>query len=93
MIKLDEDTRARLRQIQRREKDRRRLIKITVVLMLDGGFTAEQIEQIAFGIDASTVYRCTTMPKSISDRRSSAITSRTSMSSTLASSPPNRSIC
>jgi transposase len=56
MIKLDEDTRAQLRQIQRREKDRRRLIKITVVLMLDGGFTAEQIA-FTFGIDASTVYR------------------------------------
>lgn len=56
MIELDEHTRFTLRQMQRREKDRRRLIKITVILMLDGGISVEDITY-TFGIDDSTVYR------------------------------------
>jgi transposase len=56
MIKLDEHTRFTLRQMQRREKDRRRLIRITVILMLDGGISVEDI-CYTFGIDSSTVYR------------------------------------
>jgi len=56
MIELDEHTRFTLRQMQRREKDRRRLIKITVILMLDGGISVEDITY-TFGIDSSTVYR------------------------------------
>jgi transposase len=43
--------------MQRRENDARRMKKITILLMLDGGFTAEQIA-FSFGIDDSTVYRC-----------------------------------
>jgi transposase len=58
MIQLDEHTRFTLRQMQRREKDRRRLIKITVILMLDGGISIEDITY-TFGIDESTVYRYT----------------------------------
>lgn len=56
MIQLDEHTRFTLRQMQRREKDRRRLIKITVILMLDGGISIEDITY-TFGIDESTIYR------------------------------------
>ena len=56
MIKLDEHTRFTLRQLQRREKDRRRLIKITVILMLDGGISIEDITY-TFGLDDSTIYR------------------------------------
>lgn len=56
MITLDDATKTRLRQMQRRERDRRRLIKITVLLMLDGGFSPEEIA-FTFGIDPSTVYR------------------------------------
>lgn len=56
MIQLDEHTRFTLRQMQRREKDRRRLIRITVILMLDGGISVEDI-CYTFGIDSSTVYR------------------------------------
>ena len=56
MIELDSQTRFTLRQMQRREKDRRRLIKITVILMLDGGISIEDI-CYTFGIDDSTIYR------------------------------------
>ena len=42
--------------MQRREKDKRRHVKITTLLMLDGGFTPEQIA-FTFGIDVSTIYR------------------------------------
>jgi transposase len=56
MIPLQDDTREQLRRLQRSEKDKRRYIKVTVLLMLDGGFSAEQIA-FALGIDDSTVYR------------------------------------
>jgi transposase len=56
MIELDNETRFELRQMQRREKDKRRLIKITVILMLDRGISVEDITY-TFGIDASTIYR------------------------------------
>src|SRR5205085_1657477 len=46
----------RLRRMQRQEKDKRRYVKITVLLMLDGGFSAEEIA-FSFGIDDATVYR------------------------------------
>ena len=56
MIELDEHTRFTLRQMQRREKDKRRHVRITVILMLDGGISVEDI-CYTFGIDSSTVYR------------------------------------
>ncbi len=56
MTTLDDKTRQQLRTMQRREKDVRRMKKITILLMLDGGFTAEQIA-FSFGIDDATVYR------------------------------------
>jgi transposase len=56
MEKLDGLTILKLRTMQRSEKDRRRYVKITVVLMLDGGFSVEEVA-FAFGIDAATVYR------------------------------------
>lgn len=56
MEKLDNETILKLRTMQRAEKDKRRHVKITVVLMLDGGFAPEDIA-FAFGIDDSTVYR------------------------------------
>ena len=56
MKELDDDTRQRLRSMQRREKDKRRYVKITVLLMLDAGFSVEQTA-LALGIDGATVYR------------------------------------
>jgi len=56
VIKLDDDTKAQLRQLQKQEREKRRHVKITVLLMLDGGFSAEEIAY-SFGIDDATVYR------------------------------------
>jgi len=56
MIELDTETRTALRQLQRREKDSQRYMKITVILMFDSGFSAEDIAN-AFGLDRSTIYR------------------------------------
>ena len=56
MVQLDDDTRSQLRAMQRKEKDKRRHVKITTVLMLDGGFSPEEIA-FTFGIDIATVYR------------------------------------
>lgn len=56
MESLDHITRGDLRQMQRRERDKRRYIKITTLLMLDIGFSTEQTST-ALGIDPSTVTR------------------------------------
>jgi transposase len=56
MITLDAQLRERLRRMQRQEKDKRRYVKITVLLMLDLGFSAIDTA-VALGIDDSTVYR------------------------------------
>lgn len=56
MIKLDGHTRLALRQMQRRETDKRQHVKLTVILMLDGGISVEDITY-SFGIDTSTIYR------------------------------------
>ncbi len=56
MIQLDEDTIKRLRLLQRKHKDKRVYIKVTVLLMLHQGFTAQMIAE-SLGIDDSTVYR------------------------------------
>jgi transposase len=56
MIQLDDDTIKRLRLLQRKEKDKRFYIKVTVLLMLHHGFSAQMIAA-SLGIDDSTVYR------------------------------------
>lgn len=56
MIQLDSDTIKRLRLLQRKHKDKRVYIKVTVVLMLHQGCTAQMIAE-SLGIDDSTVYR------------------------------------
>ncbi|HLP94900.1 MAG TPA: winged helix-turn-helix domain-containing protein [Saprospiraceae bacterium] len=56
MIQLDDDTIKRLRLPQRKHKDKRVYIKVTVLLMLHQGFTAQMIAE-SLGIDDSTVYR------------------------------------
>ena len=56
MLELDDRTRTELRRLQKKNRNNRLFIKITVVLMLDQGFTPAEIA-IAFGIDESTIYR------------------------------------
>lgn len=56
MIQLDDDTIKRLRLLQRKHKDKRVYIKVTVLLMLHQGCTAQMIAE-SLGIDDSTVYR------------------------------------
>lgn len=56
MIQLDDDTIKRLRLLQRKHKDKRVYIKVTVLLMLHQGFTVQMIAE-SLGIDDSTVYR------------------------------------
>lgn len=56
MFQLDDPTRRQLRFLQRTNKDKKVFIKVTVLLMLDSGFSSEAIAQ-SLGIDDSTVYR------------------------------------
>lgn len=56
MITLNEDMRSRLRRMQRTEKDKRRYVKITTLLMLDGGFSVTDTA-FALGVDSATIYR------------------------------------
>lgn len=56
MIHLEEDTVKRLRVLQRRHKDKRVFVKVTVLLMLHQGCTAQFVAE-SLGIDDSTVYR------------------------------------
>ena len=56
MLELDTITMLKLRQMQRNEKDKRRHVTITIVLMLAGGISAEDIAY-TFDIDISTIYR------------------------------------
>lgn len=55
MIHLDADTVKRLRVLQRRHKDKRVFVKVTVLFMLQQGCTPQFVAQL--GIDDSTVYR------------------------------------
>jgi transposase len=56
MFPLDEATVKRLRFLQRTNKDKRVFIKVTVLLMLHGGCSPDQIATY-LGIDDGTVYR------------------------------------
>lgn len=56
MVQLDEQTRNQLRFLQRTNKDKKVFIKVTVLLMLDSGFSPELVAQ-SLGIDDSTVFR------------------------------------
>jgi transposase len=56
MIQLEEDTRKRLRKLQKANKDKTVFIKVTVLLMLDQGFSVEVIAN-SLGIDESTLFR------------------------------------
>lgn len=56
MLELDGDTIKRLRLLQRKHKDKRVYIKVTVLLMFNQGCTAQFIAE-SLGIDDSTVYR------------------------------------
>lgn len=56
MLDLDMDTIKRLRVLQRKHKDKRVYIKVTVLLMLHQGYAAQDIAE-SLGIDDSTVYR------------------------------------
>jgi transposase len=56
MIHLNDKTRRQLRFIQKSNKDKRIYIKVTVILMLDKGYSATEIAE-TLGIDDSSVYR------------------------------------
>lgn len=56
MVQLNEQTRNQLRFLQKTNKDKKVFIKVTVLLMLDSGFSPEQVAQ-SLGIDDSTVFR------------------------------------
>lgn len=56
MVQLDENTRKQLRKLQRTDKDKKVFIKVTVLLMLDEGFSPEMIAR-SLGIEDSTLYR------------------------------------
>ena len=56
MIELDDDTRQKLRREQKTNRDKRVYVKVTVILMLDKGFSVEMIST-SLGIDMSTIYR------------------------------------
>lgn len=56
MIELDDITRKRLRFIQKSNRDKRVYIKVTVLLMLNQGYSPADIAE-TLGLDDSTVYR------------------------------------
>lgn len=56
MFELDTSTLARLRWKQRQERDKKRYVKITALIMLAEGFDAEQTAK-ALGVGLSTIYR------------------------------------
>lgn len=56
MIALDDETRLKLRQLRRRERDVRRHTKLSVILNLDRGLSYQEVAAI-FDLDDSTVYR------------------------------------
>ena len=56
MIQMDEETRKRLRKLQKTNRDKNIFVKVTVLLMLDQGISPEVIA-ISLGIDNSTVFR------------------------------------
>ena len=56
MFQLNEQTRKHLRFLQKTNKDKKVFIKVTVLLMLDSGFSPEVVAA-TLGIDDSTVFR------------------------------------
>lgn len=56
MIRLDEDTRKQLRKLQKTNKDKKVFIKVTVLLMLNKGYSPIDIAD-DLGIDESSIYR------------------------------------
>lgn len=56
MIELNDSTLARLRWQQRRERNKKRYVKITTLIMLGSGFTPEQTAK-ALGVAPATIYR------------------------------------
>ena len=55
-ITLDTETRDHLRKLRKKERDKKRYIKISVILSLDAGLSAQAIAEV-LGIDDATVYR------------------------------------
>lgn len=55
-ITLDTETRDYLRKLRKKERDKKRYIKISVVLALDAGHSAQEVADI-LGLDDATVYR------------------------------------
>lgn len=55
-IKLDTETRAHLKSLRKKERDKKRYVKLSVILSLDAGLSAQSIAEV-LGIDDATVYR------------------------------------
>jgi transposase len=56
MIKLDDEMRAHLIELRRKEKNVRQHVKISIILNLDRGLSKTEVAEI-FGVDLSTIYR------------------------------------
>jgi transposase len=55
-ITLDTETRNYLRKLRKKERDKKRYIKISVILALDAGHSAQEVADI-LGLDDATIYR------------------------------------
>ncbi|WP_250631888.1 IS630 family transposase [Rhodoflexus caldus] len=55
-ITLDPETRDYLRKLRKKERDKKRYIKISVILALDAGHSAQEVAAI-LGLDDATIYR------------------------------------
>ena len=55
-ITLDTETRDHLRKLRKKERDKKRYIKISVILALDAGHSAQEVANL-FGLDDATIYR------------------------------------
>lgn len=56
MFEIDDSTLAKLRWQQRRERNKKRYVKITTLIMLGEGFSVEQTAK-ALGVSTATIYR------------------------------------
>lgn len=55
-INLDIQTRDYLQKLRKKERDKKRYIKISVILALDAGHSAQEVANL-FGLDDATIYR------------------------------------
>lgn len=63
-ITLDTETRDYLRKLRKKERDKKRYIKISVILALDAGHSAQEVANL-FGLDDATIYRYATVYQNV----------------------------